>query len=331
MLSPALDVDAAGNVALAWTRWNGANDIAQAAFFDAAAAGWTAPGDVSRPLGNARTPRIRFQPGGDAVAVWEWAANGVSVVQSSLFAISVSARLQPAAVTGPFVTLSWTPPISAPATAYTVVARTTPGGPIVATLPVGLAVTLTVSAPDGVYYVRVLALVDGVETESNEIAVVVGFGPPPTPPLSVEATVDGNTVTITWLPPLSEPVAPTQTYVIEAGSEPGLANLAWFPTGSTDTTYVAPYVPNGSYWIRVRAQAAGGLGQASPDVQAVVGPVAPGAPTLSGAVGAGGTVSLAWTEAPAPGAPVSAYQLRAGSAAGLSNIVVLNQPASART
>jgi hypothetical protein len=80
--------------------------------------------------------------------------------------------------------------------------------------------------------------------------------------------------------------------------------------------------------VRVRASREAGLGPPTPDIRVVVGPPPPGAPTLSGGATGAGAVLLTWTTAPAPGAPVTAYQLQAGSASGQSDVAVFTVPAS---
>ncbi|MCC7126033.1 MAG: fibronectin type III domain-containing protein, partial [Acidobacteria bacterium] len=321
--TPDIHMDALGNAALVWVYRSGQQDLVQASMYDAVTDRWSVNVEVSQRFrGNAAVPRVRLDGGGDAVAVWQSDGDYASV-QASTFAFSESPRLQPATVNGPFVTLSWSPPTAGnPPSAYVVVARTVPDGPIIASLPMGLRLTETVYAPDGTYFVRVQAIVDGEAIDSNEVAVVVGFGPPPTPPTSVEASAVDHVITIKWAPPVNADVAIVQTYVIEAGSERGLSNLAWFATGGTETSYVAGGIPNGAYWIRLRAQSAGGLSLPSDDVLLLVGPRPPGAPALSPNVH-GDRVTLSWTVAAAPGAPVTGYQLRAGYSPGASNAAVV--------
>jgi hypothetical protein len=139
-------------------------------------------------------------------------------------------------------------------------------------------------------------------------------------PLSLVGAVNASTVTLTW----SAPVLSTVTsYVIEAGSAPGLANLASFSTGNTQTTFSATGVGPGSYYVRVRAVGtAGEVGQPSNEVLVVVGSAgpcsAPGAPSgLAVVSNTSGTVSLTWS--PAAGNPTS-YVVEAGSAPGLTNL-----------
>jgi hypothetical protein len=79
--------------------------------------------------------------------------------------------LGPAAISGRDVTMAWSP--VAGAISYVVLARITPTGPVVASLPV-LGTQLTVPAPPGNYFVTVVALGDSQQSqESNQIIVTV--------------------------------------------------------------------------------------------------------------------------------------------------------------
>ena len=112
------------------------------------------------------------------------------------------------------------------------------------------------------------------------------------------------------------------SYVIEAGSVPGTANLANFSTGSTTTSFFASGVGAGTYFVRVRALGASGIGAPSNEVALVVTGTgcagAPGPPSgLGVALNSGGTVVLTWNGA--AGNPTS-YVVEAGSGPGLSNV-----------
>jgi hypothetical protein len=83
----------------------------------------------------------------------------------------VAPALSPASVSGTNVTLQWSP--VAGASSYTVLARFSPAGPIIAALPTG-ATSVTVPAPPGTYLVTVVANNGfGSSSESNQITVVV--------------------------------------------------------------------------------------------------------------------------------------------------------------
>jgi hypothetical protein len=143
----------------------------------------------------------------------------------------------------------------------------------------------------------------------------------PTAPNNLVATVTGNTVTLTWAAPAS--VDPVVTYILEAGSSPGAANLANFTTGTTATSFVAVGVAPGTFYVRVRSQNAGGASAASQEVVIVVGTSgctsAPNPPTGLVAAVSGTTVTLTWS-APAAGCTPTGYVLQAGSSSGLSNL-----------
>lgn len=151
----------------------------------------------------------------------------------------------------------------------------------------------------------------------------------PAAPLSLTATVAGGTVTLTWLVPTS--TDPATSYVVEAGSSSGLANLAAFDTLGTATTFTATEVPAGTYFVRVRARNSAGTGAASNEVAVtVVGgscTAAPGAPSgLTSSVIStilGASVSLSWS-APAFGCAPVTYVVEAGSLSGARDLAAVN-------
>ena len=78
-------------------------------------------------------------------------------------------------VSGPLVTLNWLAPPVECATDFVVQAGSATGSSDVALFNVGSATTLSVSAPPGVYFVRVIALnALGSSEASNELMVIVG-------------------------------------------------------------------------------------------------------------------------------------------------------------
>jgi hypothetical protein len=81
----------------------------------------------------------------------------------------------PAVTVNRLVTLAWTPGGGGAATLYTVRARFTSNGPIIASLPVSASVmTLSVTAPPGTFYVSVVASnAQGTSADSNQVVVRV--------------------------------------------------------------------------------------------------------------------------------------------------------------
>ena len=144
-------------------------------------------------------------------------------------------------------------------------------------------------------------------------------------PLNLVTTSSGSSVTLTWSAPASGDAV--TSYAIEAGSAPGLANLANFVTGSTATSFSAGGVGNGTYYVRVRAQNAAGASTASNESTLVVGSngctTAPNAPAGFAVSVSGSTVTLTWS-APVAGCAPSSYLLQAGSSAGGSELANSN-------
>jgi hypothetical protein len=147
----------------------------------------------------------------------------------------------------------------------------------------------------------------------------------PATPGNLSSSANDGTVTLTWSPPLSGD--PVTTYIIEAGSGPGLANLAIVTTNTAATGFSASGVGVGTYYVRVRAQNAGGTSAASNESILVVGPTgcttAPGAPAGFSSWASGGTMHLTWS-APGNSCSPTSYVVQAGSSAGSSDVANVN-------
>ena len=109
----------------------------------------------------------------------------------------------------------------------------------------------------------------GQSAASNELELSTGGAPAPGAPHNLTTRVDGTTLTLTWTAPAGG--APT-SYVIEAGTGPGLSDAAVFDTNSPLSGFTHPAVPRGRvFYLRVRARNSGGTSAASNEV--VVGPI----------------------------------------------------------
>ena len=185
------------------------------------------------------------------------------------------------------------------------------------------ALTVT-NVPPGTYYVRVLAQnAAGTSPSSNEIVVSIlgSCSTPPSSPTNLFATVASAVVTLSWQPPMTG-CAPTG-YVIQAGTAPGLSNLANFSTGSNVPTFTATTVAAGTYYVRVLGINQGGASGSSNEIQLIVGPCTrvPNAPSGLTALVSGLTVTLSWTAASV--LPAS-YIIDIGSSAGSADLGVIN-------
>jgi hypothetical protein len=157
-----------------------------------------------------------------------------------------------ASVSGRLVSLHWG--TVGGSTGYLVEAGSLAGGSNIANLDVGLATQLSAQAPPGVYFIRIRARnACGLGPASQEERVVVGCLGPPTAPASLVVTVVSRNVTLSWPAATGEP----ESYLVEAGSASGAANLANLDVGNN--LAVSANAPPGTYFVRVRARNACGI------------------------------------------------------------------------
>ena len=233
-----------------------------------------------------------------------------------------------ASVTGLALQLTWMAATTGtPATSYAVSVGDAPG---VTTLPVQHTSATTASVPltaAGTYYARVRAVnAFGTSAPSAEVSAVLTIvDPRPGKPEKFGASLSGRSVRITWAAPTTGD--PVTAYVLEGGSAPGLADFGTANVGGA-TSFSAGGVPDGTFWLRLRAVNGAGTGPPSADLALVMrsggGCVGlPLAPILWAATVAGNHVALAWTPA-AEGTTPASYVLVAGSSPTLTNVAVIN-------
>jgi hypothetical protein len=115
---------------------------------------------------------------------------------------------------------------------------------------------------------KLAACLSGVSVEGC-ISMVSSASDSLSAPRNLVASVNGSTVTLIWAPPsLGGSVS---TYVIEAGSRPGVADIAVLPTGNALTYIVVGGVPPGLYFVHVRAANSTGVSYRSETVAVGVG------------------------------------------------------------
>jgi predicted phage tail protein len=218
-------------------------------------------------------------------------------------------------VNGLTVVLSWN--ASAGATSYRVEVGSSSGGSNLFNGDVGGVTTLRAVASAGTYYVRVRAAnAIGTSAASNQITVTtsgtaVCATPPPAPSgYSVQAA--GLFARLTW-----NPAPGADSYVVEAGSATGQANLLASNVGPASTLDASGTA--GTYFTRIRAVNACGTGAPSSEVSVTLGcSGTPAAPTGLTFTKSGVIVSLAWT---GPFGATS-YRVSAGTTSGASNVSV---------
>jgi len=236
-----------------------------------------------------------------------------------------------ATVSGATVALKWTAPFGGGApTSYVIQAGSSSGQSNLANADTGSAapaVTAT-NVSSGTYFVRVLARnAAGTSPSSNEIVVSVAgaCATPPGAPDALTDAVNGGAVALTWQPAAVGCAA--TSYVIQAGSAPGLSNLTNVSTGSAAPSFAAGNVSPGVYFVRVLATNAAGTSGPSNEISLSVAACSrpPGAPGGLAAFISASTVTLSWTAA--SGSP-SDYRIEVGASPGAANLGVVDAGAA---
>jgi hypothetical protein len=170
-----------------------------------------------------------------------------------------------ATVFGSEVRLAWTRPSDGDPIDYRLEAGSAPGATDLATLPVPPTTSFAVGGvPEGRYFVRLrAATAAGVGPPSNEVEVIIGT-PPPRAPEGFTATVDNQTISISW----SAVSGRVDRYVLDVGSGPGLSNLLRDLSLGLATSARFENVPAGAYFARVRA--INGAGSSPPSTEATI-------------------------------------------------------------
>ncbi len=212
-------------------------------------------------------------------------------------------------VFGQTVALSWTP--VANASSYVVQGGGAPGDAAAFSSTVTGAEITGVLAP-GTYYWRVRAQnAHGTSAAAAESVFTVPelAATAPAAPAGFVVQAIGSTVSLSW----AAGGGSVSSYELEGGPSQGSA--AYGRIASTQTSLSLRDVPNGTYYLRVRAVGPGGTSAPSADVVVTVGPscALPGIGTLTASV-VNGTVTLHWTAPPGTG-PFT-YNLAVGSTAG---------------
>lgn len=182
-----------------------------------------------------------------------------------------------ASVSDTSVSLTWTPPAGDGAEWYLVEAGSRSGAGDLARIVTTQLFFSTAGVAPGTYYVRVRAVnTAGIGAASNEVLVSVAAPAVPGAPAAFSVTVTaGGMVRLQWQPPVTG--GAVNSYRLEAGTAPGLADVAQLPVGNVLS--FATVAPERLYYVRVRAVNAAGLGPASSEGVANVTGLRNGIPT----------------------------------------------------
>jgi subtilisin family serine protease len=214
---------------------------------------------------------------------------------------------------GNSIGINWTAPVTGgAATSFNLLARLTPGGPLVVDSPVGNVLGINVNAPNGTFIVSVRASnASGSGPESPGSTLNVPFLPPaPGPPSGLTVSVNVNQAQFGWTPPTTG--GTPSIYNLIAASTPGGTPIAQLNFPAPANQLLVSNIPGGTYFVKLAAGNAGGFSAYSNEVMLVVAP--PGAPTLNTATVSSGQVGLSWTAGAGPAA--TSFIIRARLAPG---------------
>ena len=174
---------------------------------------------------------------------------------------------------------------------------------------------------------REIAAAEGGVANAPRLVVTFMIGTAtPNAPRALTHQVSGLDVAFGWQAPLSAG-RPVVGYVLEAGLAPG-HTLVTLPLGDVRQTSVR--APEGLFYVRVRALTIAGAGPPSNEIVVATGTLAPPrAPSAVLATVQGTQVTLQWSHGPL-GNIATAFQVQAGTAAGVTNIGAITLAGSVR-
>ena len=164
-------------------------------------------------------------------------------------------------------------------------------------------------------------------TAGSRTAQTTAMGMVTVAPTNLRSTVTGSTVRLEWDMAAEDVVS----FLVEAGAAPGQTNLATLPTSSAATALTVNGVPQGAYYVRVRAVGSdAAAGPASNEIRVQVGvigePPAAGPTQLTRRVVAS-LVTLTWVGV----STASSYVVEVGSRPNASDVVVFDTGSPATT
>ncbi len=201
---------------------------------------------------------------------------------------------------------------SVDATSYVLEAGSAPGATNIFNADIGNAIALQSPVPAGIYYVRLRSrqgpAIGPVSIERTFAVGNPGCTAAPAAPGAHTVRSIGLTATLDW-----DGSAGATSYIVEAGSASGLANL--FNQNVGGRMQLTAAAPGGNYVTRIRGVNACGIGAASNEVSFSVGCTAPAVPADLTFTKINRVLTISWSRS----FGAASYLLQAGTATGLSN------------
>jgi glucose/arabinose dehydrogenase len=219
---------------------------------------------------------------------------------------------------GQLLRLSWNP--APDALGYIVEAGTEPGAADLFNGNVGGTTSVEATLPVDTYYMRVRTVTAAATSApSSEVQATLtanaACGPPAPPaPPTFTSQVSGVVTRLTWAATLG-----ATSYILEAGSASGLANLLSTNVGAQ--TALTATAPAGTYFVRVRAANTCGTSAPSPEIPVTLGcDSPPDAPSALLGSTANDRLTIVWTGALGH----TSYVMEAGRSSGASDVFAGN-------
>ena len=195
-----------------------------------------------------------------------FAYGGLSVSKPRLVLPGAPRQIQ-MTVIGSTVSLAWSPGAAPAPLGYVIEAGSAPGLSDLGRFALGSGTQVAAAVASGSYALRVRAIgASGEGPASSEwLFTTPSTSTPPSAPSALVGSVAGNVVSLGW----TAAAGNATTYVVEAGTAPGLNDLGVLSLGSLDTA-VAGAVPARTYYFRLRAANAFGSSAPSNEIVLVV-------------------------------------------------------------
>jgi hypothetical protein len=278
---------------------------------------WNAPSNGGLVLQSDGSFTYTANPGFSGTDSFSYRASNVNG-QSNIATVTITVTVPEGAgvpgalsvwlINGNTVTLRWTAPVGGlTPTRYSIECGASPGQVLQTMLTPDATTVFTFTAPSGSFYCRVHTLAGSDRSAaSNEIRIFVATtAVAPSPPSSLAALVNGNTLALSWRNTFSGGTA-TSLVLDVTGSV-----AASLPV-SLSESFTFTGVPAGTYSLSLRAVNAAGSSAGSNIVTVTFpGPCsgAPATPANFLAYRVGNTIFVIWDAAPAASPAATGYVL----------------------
>jgi hypothetical protein len=313
-----IETDARGNAFAVWNRFDGVQEVAQAARYNFATGQWSIARDLGVMGDDGEDVQVAVNGAGNAIFGWEFEDDPTDVEKvqwTEWLAVPAAPTITSISPGNQSLVVAFTPP-STPEPAFGathyeyLLENVTHLGWIGRTPPfTGSPITVVSLTNGATYRVRVRAWnAAGAGAPSDAVNGTAGTGLQAPIDLRV-VSITGNTVTLAWTVPTG--TLPPTGFELEGGVTPG-AVLATVPTGSSATTFTFA-APTGAFYVRMRALAGATRSGPSNEIRIFVNvPIPPEAPENLAGTAVSSTLNLTWRNSATGGWPTRLFSRSVG-------------------